>query len=152
MKSSVNYEEDLFLLKGLIKYWNDALNIPADPEMFSGKLMDDLDFIDSFFKKILASLQNSPNLIHRGELLHNFAGAESAFIACLESILAGASPLAQEMTSLHGPILAIKATHQDQLVEVRKTLRRLVHGEPMDEEEDLITPMEMEILFRKEED
>ncbi len=150
MINEINYEEDLFLLKGLIKFWSEGIQIPGDPDFFSEKLMDDLDFIEAILTKLWKSIQSNGNFIFRGEMLHDLVNTKTTFAILLSSILQADTTIKKSLESMYLQLRAMKENQYSEVETIRKQIKSLLGEEDL--EEDLITPMEMEFLLHKEED
>lgn len=148
MRNQTNYDEDLFLLKNLLRFWTEAVQIPADPDYFSEKLLEDLDFIESILARLQEAVETNTKLIRRMEIIHDLLGTRHLFLRLIGLILAAESPLCSSLEEHRGRLSSMQERQNGACGVLDRELRKN-SGEEEDDE-DLITPMEMEFLLKKE--
>ena len=87
MNKRVNFEDNLFILMVRIRMIQDIITLDADPELFLGKTLDDILFIDQTLGTLLGYLRENNRLIEREELLEHFAELEAQFSRVLQDLL-----------------------------------------------------------------
>lgn len=149
MKAKIHYEEDLFYLTLLMKGLREGLKLSIDAEYFQDKFLADIRFVDSTLDKILATLRENPNLIRRAEYLYHLVKVEGTFLELLSAVLAQDSDLGEALAPYRNEFLTRQESHDADIHEIRTLLRLVGPGE---EREDVITPDELTLLTRPDED
>ena len=149
MKAKIHYEEDLFYLSLQMRGLREGLRLTIDADYFQDKFLADLRFIGQTLDKVLQTLKENPNLIRRAEYLYNLVKVEGAFLELLSDLLEGTGDLREGLTAYRNEFLRSRESHESDIHEIR-TLLRLVSQE--DEREDVITPDELSLLTRLDED
>jgi hypothetical protein len=94
MNTQINFEDNIFILNTRIRMIRDLLLLDADPDLFLGKTLDDLDFIDQTLKNLLAQLESNKRFIERAEQFHNLSETERQFMEILTDFTHGESAMA----------------------------------------------------------
>jgi len=149
MKAKIHYEEDLFYLTLMMKGLREGLRLTVDAEFFQDKFLADLRFVDSTLDRILSTLKENPNLIRRAEYLYHLVKVESAFLELISDVLTGANDVAEALAPYRNEFLRRQESHDADIHEIRTLLRLVSPGE---EREDVITPDELTLLTRPDED
>jgi hypothetical protein len=149
MKAKIHYEEDLFYLSLQMKGLREGLRLTIDADYFQYKFLADVRFIDDTLDKVLRTLKDNPNLIHRAEYLYNLVKVEGVFMELLGDVLEGSGDIGEALVPYRNEFLQLRESHDADVHEIR-TLLRLVSQE--DERGDVITPDELSLLTRLEED
>lgn len=149
MKAKIHYEEDLFYLSLQMRGLREGLRLTIDADYFQDKFLGDLRFIDETLDKVLQTLKENPNLIRRAEYLYNLVKVEAAFLELLTDVLEGTGDLREALAAYRNEFLRRRESHEADIHEIR-TLLRLVSQE--EEREDVITPDELSLLTRLDED
>ncbi|MDR1211592.1 MAG: hypothetical protein LBK40_05105 [Spirochaetaceae bacterium] len=89
MNKRVNFEDNIFILKVRIRMLEDLVRLEADPEIYLGKTLDDLAFIDAILSSLLDALLKNGKLIERDEQFHNLEETEEQLDTLLYNILNG---------------------------------------------------------------
>ena len=114
MAKRIHFEDDIFYLNLLIRTFRDGLELDLDTGLFMTRSMDELNFIDGAFDRILSALTENERLIERSEQLLNLLEAEERFAEAVGRILSG-----------RGSISEALAPFADRFAELRsKSLRR----------------------------
>ena len=87
MNKRVNFEDSLFILMMRIRMTRDIIALDADPELFLGKILDDIHFSDQLLRILLAYLEENHYLIERAELLEQLSDLEKQFSQVLQDLL-----------------------------------------------------------------
>ena len=86
MKGHINFEDNIFILNIRIRMIHDLLILDTDAELFLGKTLEDLDFINATLTSLLLSLKENLRLIDRDEQFHNLAETERQFCEVLSEL------------------------------------------------------------------
>ena len=105
--------------------------------------------VDDTLDKVLRTLKDNPNLIRRAEYLYNLVKVEGSFLELLADVLEGTGEIREALAPYRNEFLRCRESHDADVHEIR-TLLRLVSQE--DEREDVITPDELSLLTRLEDE
>jgi hypothetical protein len=146
MNSQINFEDNIFILNTRIRMIRDLLLLDADPDLFLGKTLDDLDFIDHTLKSLLTQLESNKRFIERAEQFHNLSETERQFMAILTDFTHGESAMA----STEFPVIREKlGLLWDHAQERRKAIERIADKEPDTAIlEPVVSPDEISELLR----
>ncbi|MDR2471468.1 MAG: hypothetical protein LBD09_05100 [Treponema sp.] len=86
MKGHINFEDNIFILNIRIRMIHDLLILDTDADLFLGKTLEDLDFINATLTSLLLSLKENLRLIDRDEQFHNLAETERQFCEVLSEL------------------------------------------------------------------
>ncbi|MDR0388718.1 MAG: hypothetical protein LBH73_01450 [Spirochaetaceae bacterium] len=89
MNKRINFEDNIFILKVRLRMLEDLLRLDADPDIYLGKTLDDLAFIDASLSSLLDALLKNGKLIERDEQFHNLEETEEQLDTLLYNILNG---------------------------------------------------------------
>jgi hypothetical protein len=103
MNKRINYEDNIFMLRVRLRMLEDLIRLDADPDIYLGKTLDDLAFIDAGLSRLLDALLRNGKLIRRDEQFHNLEDTEEQLDGLLYAMLNGSGcisaarfPLIQE--------------------------------------------------------
>lgn len=150
MKSKIHYEDDLFFLTLQMRHLREGFQLSIDPDYFLDKILTDLQFIDATLGRIYATLRENRSLIKRAEYLHSLMKTKTTFCELLKDILNTSLPFAESVAPFFPELQARQKVHEADILEIRRQLRDLSRRE--DNQEDLITAEELEILMRPDPD
>ena len=121
----------------------DTLKLNADTELFLEKTLDDIHFIDQSLRSLLRSLEESPYLSERDELLDQLSNVEEYFSRVLAELLKHDGNLSvREIPSLEEKLEAVKQGSFKR----QKTIGKLCSTE--EEETETISPEEITQLLK----
>jgi len=149
MKAKIHYEEDLFYLTLQMKWLREGLKLTIDAEYFQDKFLADMRFVDETLDRLLATLKENPNLIRRAEYLYNLVKVQGIYLELVADLLEGTGDIREALAPYRNEFLRQQESHDADVHEIR-TLLRLVSQE--DEREDVITPDELSLLTRIDEE
>ena len=89
MTRRVNYADNIFYLKLVLKQVTAGLKLAVDAELARDRVLEDLGFLQRSAGGIFASLRENHLLIERSEHLQQLAGFYRQFLALLEELAAG---------------------------------------------------------------
>ncbi|MDR1949266.1 MAG: hypothetical protein LBQ38_07740 [Spirochaetaceae bacterium] len=89
MNKHINYEDNIFILNIRIRMIRNLLILDSDPDLFLGKTLDDIDFIDGTLTVILESLLGQKQLIDPEEHFHTLSETETRFLEVLSELSHG---------------------------------------------------------------
>ena len=87
MNKKVNFEDNIFILMMRIRMIRDIITLDADPELFMGKILDDIIFADHTLGILLVYLQENRRLIELDELVEHFSKLEWQFSLILQELI-----------------------------------------------------------------
>jgi hypothetical protein len=79
MTKHINFEDNLFILNVRIRMLHDTLTLGVDPELFLGKTMEDLEFINTILEALLKNLIENIKLIERADEFNNLSDLDWQF-------------------------------------------------------------------------
>jgi len=89
MIRKVNYADNIFYLKLVLKQVSSGLKLAVDAGLARDKVLEDLAFLERAAGQVSASLQDSRLLIDRSEHLRELMAFNRQFLALLEEVAAG---------------------------------------------------------------
>jgi hypothetical protein len=89
MTRKVNYADNIFYLKLVLKQVSSGLKLAVDAGLARDKILEDLSFLERGAGLVSASLQDSRLLIERSEHLRELASFNRQFLALLEELAGG---------------------------------------------------------------
>jgi hypothetical protein len=96
MNKRINFEDNIFILNTRIRLIRDLLVLDADPDLFLGKTLDDLDFINGALGTLLDNLLRHRNLIELEEQFYNLQETEIRFTEVLTELAQGEGTISVE--------------------------------------------------------
>jgi hypothetical protein len=88
----LNFEDTIFILNMRIKTLRDTLHLSPPPELFLGKSLEDLAFIDNALEVLLRALMQNANSGNSNSLSNYIADTEWQFNQLLTEFLLESSP------------------------------------------------------------
>jgi hypothetical protein len=121
MNKHINLQDSIFILNGRMKVLRNLLILDPDPDLFLGKTIEDIDFLDHALDILLGQIQSNDRIFERNEILDYLSDLEWDF----SQILADFS------TAPGGISAAALPAVQDRirLLQSRGTERRRIIGE-----------------------
>jgi hypothetical protein len=89
MTRRVNYADNIFYLKLILKQVGAGLKLAVDADLARDRVLEDLGFLQRSAGGIFASLRENHLLIERSEHLQQLAGFYRQYLAVLEELAAG---------------------------------------------------------------
>ncbi len=89
MTRRVNYADNIFYLKLVLKQVAAGLKLAVDADLARDRVLEDLGFLQRSAGGIFASLRENHLLIERSDHLQQLAGFYRQFLALLEELAAG---------------------------------------------------------------
>jgi hypothetical protein len=86
MDKRINIEDNIFILNIRIRMIRDMLILDAEPGLFLGKTLDDIDFINVSLGVLLGTLIEKERLIERDELFQSLYETEQRFLDLLAEL------------------------------------------------------------------
>jgi hypothetical protein len=120
MNKRINYEDNIFILKVRLRMLEDLVRLDADPDIYLGKTLDDLAFIDASLASLLDALLRNGKLIRREEQFHNLEGTEEQLNTLLYTMLNGSGSI----SAARFPLIQDKIRALQRLSAERTTLIR----------------------------
>ncbi|MDR2482557.1 MAG: hypothetical protein LBD08_02885 [Treponema sp.] len=96
MKKRINFEDNIFSLNARIRLIGDLLVLDTDPELYLGKILDDVGFIDRTLAALLQNLRENQQAFDREEQFQNLAETEEQFLAVLETLTTGGGSISAQ--------------------------------------------------------
>jgi hypothetical protein len=145
MNKCTNLEDNIFILNTRIRMLQDLFILDADPELFLGKTLDDMEFIDATLGSLLAALDDNARLVDRDELFHSLNESAQRFLAALTEAAGGQGTIsAAEIPLLKDAIVP----HREHTLALIKTLEGSRSGGEPASSEPVVTSDELNELLR----
>ncbi|MDR1428865.1 MAG: hypothetical protein LBI85_01125 [Spirochaetaceae bacterium] len=125
MNKRINFEDNIFILKVRLRMLEDLVRLDADPEIYLGKTLDDLAFIDASLSSLLDALLKNGKLIEREEQFHNLEDTEEQLDTLLHHILNGSG----SVSAAQFPLIQEKIRAFQRLSAERKDFIRDARGQ-----------------------
>lgn len=149
MTKRINYEDNIFFLKLILKQITSAFKLSIDTELFRDKVVEDLFFLDRTINGIFSSLKMNSLIIDRLDHLKDLQKLNKDFVQLLEDTLNIHSPFAHYLSDLFEDLQNIKENHQQDIVEIKE----IITGSRFSsvEEDQMVSAEEFKILLSQEE-
>jgi hypothetical protein len=146
MNKRINFEDNIFILKVRLRMLEDLIKLDADPEIYLGKTLDDLAFIDASLASILDALLKNGKLIERDEQFHNLEETENQLDALLYNILNGSGSVsAARFPLIQEKIRAFQRLSSDRRDTIKNTKNQ---GEEAETEAMMVSSDELSELLK----
>jgi hypothetical protein len=89
MTRKINYADNIFYLKLILKQVGAGLKLAVDADLARDRVLEDLAFLERSAGSIFASLRDNHLLIERSDHMQELAGFYRQFLALLEELAAG---------------------------------------------------------------
>lgn len=150
MTRRINYEDNIFYLKLLLKQLQSVVKLNIDGALYADKIVADIDFLDKTVGGIFTSLEGNVLLLDRLERLKDLEGFEQRFVQFLDEVLAGETGL---LADLAGHIPAFQQMKEQRLEDTR-TIREIISGSHSVEAEadQIVSEEEFKFLLSQDEE
>ncbi|TVR01994.1 MAG: hypothetical protein EA403_09490 [Spirochaetaceae bacterium] len=150
MAIQIHYDDDLYLVQLMIKTLGSAVRLDLDPDLFAGKLVEDIDFIDGTIQALFRRLRESDRLLRRMEYLRSVLRAKHALVETIDTCLQPESPLHEALSPSSGRLRAIRIEHRDDCADIEALLSR---GDEDDSDDgELVSHEEIASLLQPDDD
>jgi len=151
MTRRVNYADNIFFLKLVLKQVTAALKLAVDPGLGREKLLGDLDFLQRAAGSVFASLRDNHLLIDRSEHLQDLARFDRQLVSLLEETASGRSPGTAALLPQGGQeaLERIRQALLGELAEIREALSD--HRQAPGDHEHIVSEEEFKFLLASEE-
>lgn len=146
MPHVIHYEDDIFIIDGLVRVICDASRLEPDPEVIGDMVLSATRLADSTLRRVKDLILQNDHLVERQEYVRLLARTTRALAEALSDILQPDSPLAQCIASSADEIERMAAAHRASAAELRDILQEAT-GENASNE-DLVSGDELSELLR----
>ena len=151
MTKRVNYEDNIFFLKMLLKQLTAVFRLNLDAEIFEDKIIEDILFLDRTLDNLYDSLNGRTLMIDRLEYLKDLQKISGQFACLLEDILKKEQPFAARLENIFDKLRIIREKQQSHFTAIRDIVSdsaRLQSGEA----NQLVSEEEFKFLLSPEEE
>ncbi|MCD6122725.1 MAG: hypothetical protein J7K04_12880 [Spirochaetales bacterium] len=150
MTKQINYEDDIFYLLLIIKRLSDGLKLTIDADIFSGKIVDDILFLDEAVDKVAGLLKESQTFIKKEENLRNLKKVKRLFIELLDDIVNKNISIAYYFSDLIDNFKKIREKQKETAADIDEELKKL-SGKKR-EGQQIVSEEEFKFLLSQDED
>lgn len=150
MTRRINYEDNIFYLKLLLKQLQSVVKLNIDSALYAEKIAADIDFLDKTVGEIFTSLEANVLLLDRLERLKDLEGFVQHFVQFLNEVLAGETGLLADLAA-HVPAFQQMI---EQCLEDTRTIRDIINGSRNVEVEadQIVSEEEFKFLLSQDEE
>jgi hypothetical protein len=150
MTRRINYEDNIFYLKLLLKQLQSVVKLNIDSALYAEKIAADIEFLDKTIGKIFTSLEGNVLLLDRLERLKDLEGFVQHFVQFLNEVLAGETGL---LADLAGRVPDFQRMKEQRLEDTR-TIRDIINGSRSVEVEadQIVSEEEFKFLLSQDEE
>lgn len=150
MTRRINYEDNIFYLKLMLKQLQSGLKLSIDSALYAEKIAADIAFLDKTVGGILHSLETNLMLLDRLELLKDLEGFARLFVQFLDEVLTNESGLLSEMAD---HVHAFQQIKERRLEDTRR-IREIINGSGSGEVEadQIVSEEEFKFLLSQDEE
>jgi hypothetical protein len=150
MTRRINYEDNIFYLKLLLKQLQSGLKLSIDGELYAEKIAAEIFFLDKTVSEILRSLETNMLLRDRLELLKDLEGFLLRFVELLDEVLTAETGLAVELEGHHPDFQQMKERRLEDTRTIRETIDGSQSGEA--EADQIVSEEEFKFLLSPDEE
>lgn len=148
MGSKIHYEEDLFLLKEMLRTLHRGCSINIDSSIFLEYTINQLLFINKALKELYSSISEA-NYIKSPEQIRNLLRVSSNFRGLLDDLINDRVHFSSYTRSYINDFKSMENEHTEASAGIKELLLSLSDN---DDQEDLVSEEEFMFLFQNEED
>jgi hypothetical protein len=150
MTRRINYEDNIFYLKLILKQLQSGLKLSIDSALYAEKIAADIAFLDKTVGGILHSLETNLMLLDRLELLKDLEGFARLFAQFLDEVLTNESGLLSEIADHVHAFQQIK----ERRLEDSRRIREIINGSGSGEVEadQIVSEEEFKFLLSQDEE
>jgi hypothetical protein len=146
MIKHINFEDNLFILTGMVRVIRDSLILDTASELFMPQTIDNLGFIDQTLATLLTRLTNNTYLINRNEQFDNFSVIEAEYSQVLLQFMTGSGNIsATQFPAFKEKITTLQTNSQER----KKIIDDSYSATSEEESETLISSDEYDALLKK---
>lgn len=123
MPHVIHYEDDFFIVDGLVRVICDASRLEPDPDILGDAVMSAARLADTTLRRIRDLVLQNEHLVDRPECVRLLTRTTRAFADALSELMRPGAPLAQSFASSSDELERIAATHRAAASELRDVLR-----------------------------
>lgn len=150
MTRRINYEDNIFYLKLLLKQLQSALRLSIDGVLYAEKIAADIAFLDKTAGGILHSLETNMQLLDRLELLKDLEGFARRFAQFLDEVLAGETELLTGLGAHDQAFLQMKERCLENTRRIREFISGSRNGEA--EADQIVSEEEFKFLLSQDDE
>ncbi|PKL26638.1 MAG: hypothetical protein CVV47_01565 [Spirochaetae bacterium HGW-Spirochaetae-3] len=123
MPHVVHYEDDFFIVDGLVRVICDASKLELDPDIIGEAVLSAVRLSDTTLRRVKDLVLQNEHLVDRPECLRLLSRTTRSFADALSDMLRPEAPLAQSFSSSSDELERIAAAHKAGASELREALR-----------------------------
>lgn len=148
MANMIHYEEDIFLLKEMLKTLKRGCSISIDPSIFLEYTINQLLFISKALKELYSTINESSH-IKSPEQIKNILRTSSSFREFLDDLINDRLKFSDFTRSYTSDFQSIEEEHLKESLRLKELLLTLSDD---DDNEELVSEEEFMFLFKNNED
>ena len=146
MPHVIHYEDDFFIVDGLVRVICDAARLEPDPDIIGDMIIAAARLADLTLRRVKDLVLQNEHLVDRPECLRLLSRTTRSFADALAELMRPGSPLAQNCASSSDELERIAAAHRAAAAELRDVLRLTTTDESSSE--DHVSGDELSELLR----
>ncbi|MDC7126098.1 MAG: hypothetical protein PQJ46_11065 [Spirochaetales bacterium] len=148
MANMIHYEEDIFLLKDMLKTLRRGCSINIDPSIFLEYTINQLLFINKALKELYSTISETSH-IKSPEQIKNLLRVSASLISLLEDFNNEKIKFSEYTASYTNDFKSIVKEHQSESARLKELLMSLSEE---DDNEELVSEEEFMFLFHNNEE
>ncbi len=117
-----HYEDNFFIIDGLVRVIHDASSLETDPEIIGDTLLAMIRLADASLRKVKEMVFQNTRMINRPENLRLLANTAQRFSEALDEFTRPDTLLSKSFSSSRDEILRMLTTHKAAVKEMREAL------------------------------
>ncbi|MBU0928706.1 MAG: hypothetical protein KKA67_13215 [Spirochaetes bacterium] len=146
MPHVIHYEDDFFIVDGLVRVVCDAARLEPDADIIGDAVISAARLADATLRRVKDVILQNEHLVDRAECLRLLARTTRAFADALSDLARPGSPLEQTFASSSDELERVAAAHRAAAAELRDVLHATSGGD--DSPEDHVSGDELSELLR----
>lgn len=146
MPHVIHYEDDIFIVDGLVRVLCDAARLEPDPDIIGDMIIAAARLADLTLRRVKDLVLQNEHLVDRPECLRLLSRTTRSFADSLSELIRPESRLAQNCASSSDELERIATAHRAAAAELRDVLRLTTNDDSSSE--DLVSGDELSELLR----
>ncbi|WP_028973329.1 hypothetical protein [Spirochaeta cellobiosiphila] len=143
MKTTINYEENLFYIDSIIKTIEQGLTVSIDTEITYEHIKAQFQYIDQALGKIYSSLEETPNIKQKALYIKLLINVKLNYIQLLDRIITNKFDMSPDFEVQMDTYRSIIRNHKTDIDLLKKTIKQDKEHSP----EDVISSAELDFLL-----
>jgi hypothetical protein len=124
MPHVIHYEDDFFIVDGLVRVICDAARLEPDADIIGDTVISAVRLADATLRRVKDLVLENEHLVDRPECLRLLSRTTRSFADALSELLRPGAPLAQSCASSSDELDRMAAAHRAAAAELRDVLRQ----------------------------